>query len=395
MIDASLYDGRGQALVKHTFLDKYMPDQLPKIVHWADEFVYVDLFAGPWQARSDDFADTSFGIALRHLSQAKAAQAALGRKIKVSAHLVEKDPLAFQRLTGAASLFPDVNVRCYHGRAEDHAQAIASSIGTRAFRFVVIDPKGVPDVRQFKCLIEPDRSEVLLNFMFEFANRFAHTRDRMPTLEGWLRGLSDDDSWRNDFADLRGEEREVAITTRARPTIQRMGNYQYAPAITVDESDVDRPLYKLIYLTRHHVGLRVFRDAHLAALKAQASYRTVRKQELREAKTGMGDLFAGTRQIEPNERSAVEMSRGADDARAFVREVVKYQREQGVLWRELWPRALDACVTTHRQLADVVGKLRDDGEIVVPAWTSRQLKIPKDDYRLYAAKHVPNKADPT
>lgn len=64
-------------------------------------------------------------------------------------------------------------------------------------------------------------------------------------------------------------------------------------------------------------------------------------------------------------------------------------------WRELWPKALDACVTTHRQLADVVGKLRDEGEIVVPAWTSRQLKIPKDDYRLYSAKHAPDKVDPT
>lgn len=389
MIDASLYDGRGQALVKHTFLDKYMRDQLPKIVRWADEFVYIDLFAGPWQARSDDFADTSFGIALRRLSEARATQAALGRQIKVSAHLVEKDPNAFRRLTEAARLFPDVDVQCYQGRAEDHAQAVARSIGTRAFRFLVIDPKGVPDVRQFKCLIEPDRSEVLLNFMFEFANRFAHTQNRMPTLEGWLRGLSDDESWRNDFADLRGEQREIAITTRARRTIQRMGNYQYAPAITVDESDVDRPLYKLIYLTRHHVGLRVFRDAHFAALKAQASYRTDRKRELREAKTGMADLFADAGQIEPNERSALEMARGADDARTFVRDVVKYQREEGVLWRELWPKALDACVITHRLLADVVGQLREAGELAVPAWTSRQVKVPKDDFRFYAARHAP------
>ena len=38
MLDPQWYEGREQALVKHTFLDTYMPAQIPKVVSWADEF---------------------------------------------------------------------------------------------------------------------------------------------------------------------------------------------------------------------------------------------------------------------------------------------------------------------------------------------------------------------
>src|SRR3546814_11747849 len=65
MLDPRWYDGREQALVKHTFLDTYMPAQIPKIVSWANEFTYVALFAGPWQSQRGAYSDTSFGIALR------------------------------------------------------------------------------------------------------------------------------------------------------------------------------------------------------------------------------------------------------------------------------------------------------------------------------------------
>lgn len=73
--------------MKHTFLDTYMPAQIPKDVSWADEFTYVDLFAGPWQSKSDDYADTSFGIALRRMTEAKVMQAKIGRRVKMVAQL--------------------------------------------------------------------------------------------------------------------------------------------------------------------------------------------------------------------------------------------------------------------------------------------------------------------
>ena len=388
MLDPRFYEGREQALVKHTFLDTYMPAQIPKIVSWADEFTYVDLFAGPWQSNSGDYSDTSFGIALRRMTEAKETQAKLGRTVKMVAHLVEKDPSKYSELVEAVKLFPNVVVHTYPGEAEKHAVTIARMIPTRAFRFVVIDPKGIPDVRKFRCLIEPDLTEVLLNFMFQFANRFASSRDRMPTLEGWLGGLSGDEKeWREEFVNLGGAFREAAITDRARRALRQMGGYRFAPALTVDETEADRPLYKLIYLSRHHAGIRVFRDAHVKALETQATYKSTRKAEARKKSTGMDDMFAGTTVIEPGERSAQEIAKGEAAARSLLIELLAKQRD-GIVWSELWPTVLDACVVTHSQLGDIARELRTSSHISIPAWTSGSLKRPRDEFRLEAASQV-------
>ena len=380
MLDPRWYEGREQALVKHTFLDTYMPAQIPKIVSWADEFTYVDLFAGPWQSQSGDYADTSFGIALRCMTEAKAVQAKLGRTVKMVAHLVEKDPDNFAELTEAVKRFPEVETHCYPGVAEAHAKTIADRISMRAFRFVVIDPKGIPDVRAFKCLIEPGNTEVLLNFMFQFANRFASSQNRMQPLEGWLGGLSDEEgSWRKDFVALKGAEREAAITDRARLALRKMGNYVYAPALTVDETAAERPLYKLIYLSRHPIGLRVFRDAHVKALEAQATYKSAKRQETRRQKSGMEDFFASPTAINPGERSALEISGGVLAGKDAMLNLLA-QKPAGLRWKSLWPNVLDACVVTHNQLGDCARELREAGALKIPDWTSAAIKRPKDDY---------------
>lgn len=380
MLDTRWYEGREQALVKHTFLDTYMPAQIPKIVSWADEFTYVDLFAGPWQSKSGDYSDTSFGIALRRMTEAKATQAKLSRNVRMVAHVVEKDAGNFAQLVEAVKRFPEVETHCYRGIAEQHAATIARLIPTRAFRFVVIDPKGVPDVRAFKCLIEAGNTEVLLNFMFQFANRFASSQDRMPPLEGWLGGLSHEEgSWRKDFAALKGAEREAAITNQARQALRKMGNYLYAPALTVDETATERPLYKLIYLSRHPIGLRVFRDAHVKALETQATYKSARRQETRRQQSGMDDFFACSSGFNLGERSALEIGGGVIAAREKVLELLG-QKPEGLRWKSLWPAVLDACLVTHNQLGDCVRELREAAKVAVPDWTSIAITRPKDDY---------------
>jgi len=381
MLDPQWYEGREEAFVKHTFIDSYMPDQIPKVVRYRQEFAYVDLFAGPWQSKSGDYSDTSFGIALKHMTAAKAAQARLNRNVRMVAHLVEKEN--FAELQEAVKRFSDIEVHCYPGLAEAHVAHIADRIPSDAFRFVVIDPKGVPDVGNFRRLITPRHTEVLLTFMFDFANRFAGSPSRMPTLESWVSGLANGDTnWRAEIARLNGTEREAAITDAARAALGGMGDYCFAPAITVDKAEADRPLYKLIYLTRHPVGLRVFRDAHLKALRAQAATRTAIKVEDRARKSGMNDLLAPLTPVDPTERSAREIENGEVAAHALLLDAISNGPSEGLAWKDLWPRILDPCVVTEKQLGAIAARLRDEQLIDVPGWTSKALKRPKDDFRL-------------
>lgn len=138
-------------------------------------------------------------------------------------------------------------------------------------------------------------------------------------------------------------------------------------------------MYKLIYLSRHPVGLRVFRDAHVKALEAQATYKSARKAETRRQKTGMDDLFASPSAMDPGERSAVEISGGVVAAQAKMLQLLA-QNPNGLGWKEIWPRVLDACVVTHNELGDCVRDLRSSAKITVPAWTSTAIRRPKDEF---------------
>ena len=63
-VDLSNYQGREQAYVKHCLLERYLPDWAYKVGSTWDSLVYVDAFAGPWQTRHPNYADSSFGVAV-------------------------------------------------------------------------------------------------------------------------------------------------------------------------------------------------------------------------------------------------------------------------------------------------------------------------------------------
>lgn len=53
-VDRSWYEGREQAYVKHTFLDRYLGRLFNKIASSRDTIAYIDGFAGPWKSARND-----------------------------------------------------------------------------------------------------------------------------------------------------------------------------------------------------------------------------------------------------------------------------------------------------------------------------------------------------
>jgi three-Cys-motif partner protein len=381
-VDSRNYQGRGPALVKHTFIERYLPTLIAKISSRYDEFAYVDLFAGPWEERTSDFSDTAFGIAFEAMRGAKATWAKNGRTVKMIAHLVDTNPEAISKQKLLSERYPDIEVHRHHGKAEDKQAEILRALRPDVFSFVYIDPKGVPDIRRFRKFIERPNSEVFLNFMFEFANRFAGT-ERMPTLE-WLTEFDGSDQFRQQISELSGAAREAALTDRARKTLAKMGKFRFSPAITVDEEEVDRCLYKLIFLSRHPMGIKVFRDAQRVALETQAANRTAKKSALTAAKTGMDDLFAFVEPINQSERSAQTILRGNKAGLARALELVEASGVHGIKWGDLWPAVLEEIDITQSDLGKAIAEARKDGRLLIPDWGDR-MRVPRDDYSLYPA----------
>ena len=159
-VDFAHYDGREQAFVKHTFLDKYLPALIGKVCSRCDEFVYVDGFAGPWKsAAGESFDDTSFGIALKHMTTQRELYLRRGRDINMRAFLVEKDANSFVELQQAITRFPKIEVTPLPGMMEAHAASIASSIPPSAFSFTLIDPKGFPEIGAMMPLLKRQNAE--------------------------------------------------------------------------------------------------------------------------------------------------------------------------------------------------------------------------------------------
>lgn len=380
-IDAAHYEGREPAFVKHTFLDKYLPALIGKVCSSYDEFVYVDGFAGPWKsAAGENFEDTSFGIALNHMTSQRLLYLSRGRNVRMRAFLVEKDPASFTQLRHAAARYPKVDVTPLDGKMEDHAAAIAAAIPQQSFSFTLIDPKGFPAIGSMMPLLQRQNAEALVNFMFDFANRFGGT-DLIPTLEAWLSTSAPDD-WREQIRAVSGEQREQLYEELAVEALRRTPGYVYAPVITVDKVLHNRALYKLIFLTRHSEGLRVFRDSERSALGAQAATRSASKARKRESGTLMGDLFADGSDAVPNDRSNQVIRRSKEEASRRLKAMLANPDSGFRTWKECWPPILAELSVTHSWLGRQINDWRKAGQISAPGWPSERTQIPRDEQKL-------------
>jgi len=69
-LDEQNYLGREQTLVKHIILQRYLLRLAVIVGTWADSITYIDCFSGPWESKTTDYSDTSFGIAVQELKKA-------------------------------------------------------------------------------------------------------------------------------------------------------------------------------------------------------------------------------------------------------------------------------------------------------------------------------------
>jgi three-Cys-motif partner protein len=265
------YRGREQAYVKHVFLERYLERLVHKTASIYDHIVYVDGFAGPWQSANEAFQDTSFGIALNALRQAKATWKAAGRKVKMSAHLVEQDSAAYARLATIGSRYPDVEVKTYPEDFLKALPAILADIPPSAFTFFFIDPKGWRfRLHNLAAMLKRPRSEVIFNFMFDFINRAASMKE--PAIEQGVDELIPYGDWRTKLEQAESQgatsnDRKRILVDAFGESLATIGSYAYVAETTVLRPVSDRALYCLCYATRHPEGIKTFRDCQVKALE--------------------------------------------------------------------------------------------------------------------------------
>jgi three-Cys-motif partner protein len=287
------YSGREQTRAKHFILKRYLQALAFKVLTFS-EITYVDGFSGPWETKTEDFSDSSFMIAITVLMDAQKQILERGHKRRIRCFFSETNPNAFSQLQEAVAAFhkPEhgFEIKTYYGKFEDAVSEIQAFIGA-SFPLIFIDPTGWTGYPfdKIRPLFLRSKCEVLINFMYDFVNRFARSDDEatIASLDPILGGRG----WRQrlDTALPRG----AAVEKLFRDTLRSAGDFDFVVSTKIDKVTAERPHFFLAYATKSPDGLKTFRQIEYDALRAHEKDRANSKEKRREERSNMVDLFSG------------------------------------------------------------------------------------------------------
>lgn len=285
------YAGREQTFLKHFVLSRYLQVVAIKIGMTYREFVYVDGFSGPWEAKSPELKDTSFMIALGILSDVREIVGSRQRSCKIRCMFIEKDPEAFARLQSAVASTPRITIEARQGEFENLVPQIVDFVG-KSFGFVFIDPTSWQGIglKRISPILK-SRGEVLINFMYDFIQRFLEIDNTRISQQ--MNELMGGEEWQDEYISLResGWKREDAIVEVYRARVKRIGNFKYVSCIRVMKPHSDRSYFYLVYGTNELAGIKEFSNVEKKFVTEQQVTRTKAKDKRKEGILQMGQLF--------------------------------------------------------------------------------------------------------
>ena len=356
----SIYQDREQTEAKHFILRKYLQTLAFKALHGGWNLAYIDGFSGPWQSRTPDHSDSSFMIALAVLKDAQAQVRAYGKKARVKCLFVEENSASFAQLHPAVTAHHDpandFSVETFHGKFENALGQIRRTMAN-SFALTFIDPTGWTgyEFEKVRPVFEHAPGEVLLNFMFDFVNRFTASPDpkTLASFDGIL-----GPGWQQRFDPLLS--REEALMKLFREQFWKAGKFSYVLSTPILKIS-DRTYFHIVYGTRSAEGLAAYRDVEHAALKDHDMRLASAREAIRENKTGQTDMFGAE-----GAASFAEMSSDAQfasiklKAKDWLRERLPNCPKP---FSEIWPPMLDLFMVRKTDAKDICVELGKAGEI--------------------------------
>jgi three-Cys-motif partner protein len=369
----SNYDEREQSEIKHHALGLYL-EAAARILGGTRNLKYVDCCAGPWNASSSDYSDTSFGIAVNTLKLAASDLKARGISTKFAALLIEKNAKTFASLEAFANASDTPSVRV-HARNWDFAGRLADIVRycstSDTFSFIFIDPKGwqLAGISKIRPLLQLNPGEVLINLMSPFISRFI--KDNKTDFSDLLGA---------DFPSLRelsGAELESAIVEKYCELVKREGRFDYVCSLPVMNPDMDTFNFHLIYATRHWKGIEVFKTVEKRTEKKTHIIRAELQQKDRQSRSGNFELFAPDVQYKENCYQRLART-NKERARVAVRTLI--ETTESVSYDACWGEALQFSAVYESDLRGWIDAWEREGLVAVQgkAPKAHVLQIGKD-----------------
>jgi three-Cys-motif partner protein len=376
--DVTYYRGREQTYLKHFFLEKYLERVAYVIGYSHPGFVYVDGFSGPWKSTNERFEDTSFVIAIQQLRKVRDGLAAAGKTPRIRCLFVEKDPISFASLKEATASVTDLEIHVLNGDFEETIGDVLRFVGNE-FSLVFIDPTGWTGfaLNKIAPILKHTPGEVLINFMFDYVNRFLDANvaptsfDELMGGPGWAEAIK---------ADPRREDTIVAFyETR----LLAAGSFKHVTHTRILKPISDRAYFYLIYGTGHVKGLREFRGVEERCVEEQEKVRRSAKQQYRIKRTGQGELWSA--EALPSKSGSLEEEQRAQLDRATVIIRDELRDRKSFRFGDILGRVLELPLVWEGELQSILDQMRDNGEITILGMSKRERKI-KPSHQLVDAR---------
>ena len=293
------YKGREQAYFKHSLLKAYLERLFMIVGQHHKTICYVDCFAGPWQEKSKDLEDTSIAISLKIIQKCRDGLNKLGKEVHFKTLFIEQDQKAYEKLETFLERRQDDGTETMplHGEFIASRQKILDWCGENSFTFFFVDPTGwkeAVELSTLEPLLKRPNSEFLITFMYDFLVR-THTQ---KSFENDIREIFGEVPVTGSMSPEKKEEHLVSRYRRNLKTIVSSGGSRpRTVSVKVLYPLKDRPIYHLVYLTRHPLGIVKFMEASEQLDLVQRKVRARSKQETRIEKSGQEELFAAHEQV--------------------------------------------------------------------------------------------------
>lgn len=365
------YQGREQTYLKHFFLERYLERVAYIIGYSSDEFIYVDGFSGPWKSEDEQFEDTSFMIALQKLRNVRENLAKKGKYPRIRCLFIEKDPDAYRELEQATSSYPRHEVEVLNGEFEVLIPDILRFIGS-SFSLVFIDPTGWTGfgLKQIAPILKHYRGEVIVNFMFDYINRFLE--HPTPAIANQMNELFGGPGWETVIQS--SSRREEAIVSLYRERMRVVGSFKFVTSTRIMKPTMDRSYFYLVYGTRHLKGLCEFSNVEKTFAFEQEHVRSTAIQRFRIEKSGQNELFPVSENI--NDALDFNEERAAQLAAARERMLQMIRHSKRIRYDDLLARILETPLVWQTDVNDELQRLCKAGEITIEGLKPRE-RVPK------------------
>lgn len=381
MDTSDLYDRRRQTEAKHFILRKYLYALAFKVLSppKSTSLTFVDGFSGPWEARdSENFSDTSFGIAIQVLEDVAKHFRNKGTPKQIHCVFNEIEPAAFVQLQAAVLPHNDpansFTVATINKPFTDAVPEIESQMLPRSFVYTFIDPTGWKDYPydKIKPLLSLRWSEVLINFMYDHVNRFRDHDD--PKIVASLAPIMGGPDWQKRL-DPDEPDRSVATMRLAREVLKESSGYAYACSTMIKREIKDRPHFALMIGTNSPTGISTFRSVERNALPF---YERKRRQSIEANNPSRSaPLLEGLDLPDPFDIYL-------DEERRYAKEVLKRQllaRNKDILFGMVWLHVCAALPLTVPDVKNICVDLANEG-FIENTWVSSgsRKRKPNDDH---------------